>query len=65
MRQQQLLVGETIGAEYELEYGSDRIEMHKEHVTKGQRVVLIDDLIATGGTMAAGVKLMNQASCCM
>ena len=52
--------GETIGASYQLEYGEDRIEMHLGHVKEGQRVLLIDDLIATGGTLAAGIKLMHQ-----
>ena len=52
--------GKTISAEYKLEYGSDKIEMHVEAIKKGQRVVLIDDLIATGGTMAAGIVLMNK-----
>lgn len=55
-----ICTGETIGASYQLEYGEDRIEMHKGHVARGQRVVLIDDLIATGGTLAAGIKLMVQ-----
>lgn len=52
--------GETIGASYDLEYGSDRIEMHTGHIKKGQRVLLIDDLVATGGTLGAGIKLMQQ-----
>ena len=56
----QCQAGETIGASYKLEYGEDRIEMHKGHVTAGQRVVLIDDLIATGGTLGAGITLMQQ-----
>lgn len=55
---------ETISAEYQLEYGSDKIEMHVGSVKKGQRVVLLDDLIATGGTMGAGILLMKQASLC-
>ncbi|KAL0038648.1 hypothetical protein WJX79_001425 [Trebouxia sp. C0005] len=54
------LPGETIGASYDLEYGSDRIEMHTGHINKGQRVLLIDDLVATGGTLGAGIKLMQQ-----
>ncbi|KAK9805117.1 hypothetical protein WJX73_010617 [Symbiochloris irregularis] len=54
------LPGETVSAEYQLEYGSDKIEMSVGAVKKGQRVLLIDDLIATGGTLAAGVKLMKQ-----
>ncbi|KAK9808954.1 hypothetical protein WJX72_006959 [[Myrmecia] bisecta] len=54
------LPGETIGADYQLEYGSDRIEMHVGSVKEGDKVVLVDDLIATGGTMGAGIKLMNK-----
>ncbi|KAL3138448.1 adenine phosphoribosyltransferase [Trebouxia sp. C0010 RCD-2024] len=54
------LPGETIGASYDLEYGSDRIEMHTGHIKQGQRVLLIDDLVATGGTLGAGIKLMQQ-----
>ena len=46
--------------EYELEYGSAVIEMHKDAVKPGQKVVLIDDLIATGGTIEAAVKLVEQ-----
>jgi len=53
------LPGETISEEYSLEYGSDKIEMHTGHVREGQRVVLIDDLIATGGTLGAGIRLMG------
>lgn len=56
------LPGETVGEEYVLEYGKDRIEMHTGAVQKGQRVLLIDDLIATGGTMGAGIKLMGAPS---
>lgn len=52
--------GETIGTAYDLEYGSDRIEMHTGHIKAGQRVLLIDDLVATGGTLGAGIKLMHQ-----
>lgn len=51
---------ETISAKYDLEYGSAEIEIHKDAITPGQRVVLVDDLIATGGTLAASVKLMEQ-----
>ena len=52
--------GETVSAEYSLEYGTDKIEMHVDHVKKGQRVLLMDDLIATGGTLAAGAQLIKQ-----
>lgn len=51
---------ETISAKYDLEYGSAEIEIHKDAIIPGQRVVLVDDLIATGGTLAASVKLMEQ-----
>ena len=60
LRKPKKLPGETIGEEYTLEYGSDRIEMHVGHVKEGNRVVLVDDLIATGGTMVAGIKLMKK-----
>lgn len=53
------LPGETIQESYDLEYGSDKIEMHVGHIKEGQRVLLLDDLIATGGTMGAGIKLMR------
>ena len=56
--------GEKISAEYQLEYGSDRIEMHVGAVKKGQRVLLVDDLIATGGTLAAGISLIDKVSTC-
>ena len=46
--------------EYELEYGSAVIEMHKDSIKPGQRVVLIDDLIATGGTIEAAAKLVER-----
>jgi adenine phosphoribosyltransferase len=45
---------------YSLEYGVDEMEMHEDGVTKGERVVLVDDLIATGGTATAAVKLLRQ-----
>ena len=50
---------ETISEEYDLEYGSAVIEMHKDAIKPGQRVVIIDDLIATGGTNEAMVKLIE------
>jgi adenine phosphoribosyltransferase len=52
---------ETIGQDYELEYGTDRIEMHTDAIARGERVLLIDDLIATGGTAEAAVHLIEQA----
>ena len=51
---------ETISAKYDLEYGSAEIEMHKDAIKPGQKVVLVDDLIATGGTLAASVDLIEQ-----
>ena len=50
----------TVEETYELEYGSATVEMHTDAVKPGQRVVLIDDLIATGGTMMAGKKLLER-----
>lgn len=51
---------ETISMEYDLEYGSAVIEMHKDSIKPGQKVVVIDDLMATGGTIEAAVKLIEQ-----
>ncbi|MBQ9118942.1 MAG: adenine phosphoribosyltransferase [Lachnospiraceae bacterium] len=51
---------ETIQEEYELEYGTATIEIHKDAIVPGQKVVIIDDLIATGGTTAAMIKLIEQ-----
>ncbi len=51
---------ETVSAEYALEYGTAEIEIHKDAILPKQRVVLIDDLIATGGTMEAAIRLIEQ-----
>lgn len=51
---------ETIAQEYDLEYGKATIEMHKDSIQPGQKVVLIDDLIATGGTIEAAIQLVEQ-----
>ena len=51
---------ETIEQEYDLEYGSATIEMHKDAIKPGQKVVIIDDLIATGGTIEAITKLVEK-----
>ena len=51
---------ETVEATYDLEYGSATIEMHKDSIQPGQKVVLVDDLIATGGTIEAAIKLVEQ-----
>jgi len=50
----------TIRATYDLEYGSDSLEMHRDAVEPGQRVLIVDDLLATGGTAAATVKLVKE-----
>lgn len=51
---------ETISMEYELEYGSAVVEMHKDSIKPGQKVVIVDDLIATGGTIEAIIKMIEQ-----
>ncbi|MCI8418317.1 MAG: adenine phosphoribosyltransferase [Lachnospiraceae bacterium] len=51
---------ETISKEYDLEYGSAVIEMHRDSIQPGQKVVLVDDLIATGGTIEAAAKLVEE-----
>ena len=51
---------ETISVEYELEYGTAELEIHKDAIKPGQKVVIIDDLMATGGTMEAIIKLVEQ-----
>ncbi len=59
LRKRGKLPGDTVGLDYDLEYGSDRIEIQSDAVTPGQRVVVLDDLLATGGTMAAGIALLK------
>lgn len=51
---------ETIQAEYELEYGTAVVEMHKDSIKPGQKVVIVDDLMATGGTIEAIIKMVEQ-----
>lgn len=60
LRKKNKLPGATIGLDYGLEYGTDRIEIQADAITPGQRVVVVDDLLATGGTMAAGIALLRQ-----
>jgi len=51
---------ETISFSYNLEYGKDSLEIHKDAVTQGQRVLIVDDLLATGGTTKAAIKLIEE-----
>ena len=60
LRKRGKLPGATVVLDYDLEYGTDRIEIQADAVEPGQRVVLVDDLLATGGTMAAGVHLLRK-----
>ena len=59
IRKKGKLPAETIGHDYELEYGTDRIEIHTDAISKGDRVLLVDDLIATGGTAEAATHLIE------
>jgi adenine phosphoribosyltransferase len=58
IRKKGKLPSKTIAQEYDLEYGTDVIEVHTDAIAKGERVLLVDDLIATGGTAEAAVKLL-------
>ena len=60
IRKKGKLPAETIGHDYELEYGTDRIEIHTDAIDKGERILLVDDLIATGGTAEAACKLIDK-----
>jgi adenine phosphoribosyltransferase len=60
IRKKGKLPAETIGHDYELEYGTDRIEIHTDAISKGEKVLLVDDLIATGGTAEAACKLIDK-----
>jgi adenine phosphoribosyltransferase len=60
LRKPRKLPGPTVGLDYALEYGADRIEIQADAIRPGERVVLLDDLLATGGTMAAGLALLRQ-----
>ena len=54
------LPGATVGQNYALEYGEDRVEIQADAIHPGQRVVVVDDLLATGGTMQAGIELLRK-----
>ena len=60
IRKKGKLPRETVEKEYDLEYGTAVIEMHKDAIQKGQRVLLVDDLIATGGTIKAAAELIEE-----
>ncbi len=60
VRKKGKLPRETISMEYDLEYGSAVVEMHKDSVKPGQKVVIVDDLIATGGTIEAIIKMVEE-----
>ena len=57
------LPGEVYSREYALEYGTDTIEVHRSDISPGMRVLIIDDLVATGGTLRATVDLLAEAGC--
>ncbi len=61
VRKQGKLPWRTLSEEYELEYGTDTIEIHSDAVREGDRVLLVDDLIATGGTAEASIRLLQRA----
>lgn len=52
---------ETVSVDYDLEYGSDTIEMHRDGLEAGQRVLIVDDVLATGGTLAAAIRMVEGA----
>jgi len=60
IRKKGKLPGEVESQEYQLEYGTDKIEIHKDAIKKGDRVLLIDDLLATGGTAGAAAALIEK-----
>lgn len=61
IRKKGKLPGETIEEDYALEYGTDTIELHVDAIEPGQKVLLVDDLLATGGTAAAAIRLLERA----
>jgi adenine phosphoribosyltransferase len=61
LRKRGKLPAATVGHEYELEYGVDRIEMHVDAIAADERILLADDLVATGGTAAAAIRLIEGA----
>lgn len=62
IRKRDKLPAENFGEDYALEYGRDRLEMHRDAIDRGERVLLVDDLVATGGTAQAAVRLIATAA---
>ena len=62
MRKKNKLPAEKISVDFELEYGTATLEMHKDSVDSGEKILIIDDLIATGGTAEAGAKLVEMSN---
>lgn len=60
VRKKEKLPRETVSTQYALEYGTAEVEIHKDSLKQGDRVVIIDDLLATGGTLEAAVRLVEQ-----
>lgn len=60
VRKQGKLPHTTIGRDYKLEYGTDRVEVHEDAILEGEKVLLVDDLIATGGTAMASIELVEE-----
>jgi adenine phosphoribosyltransferase len=61
VRKPKKLPAETVSVTYDLEYGTDTLEMHKDAVASGSRVLIVDDLLATGGTAAAAARMVREA----
>ena len=61
VRKKGKLPWKVMGEDYALEYGTDRVEIHEDAVKKGENVIVVDDLIATGGTAFAAIKLLERA----
>lgn len=60
IRKKGKLPGVTVSETYDLEYGNDSVEIHEDSFKKGEKIVIVDDLLATGGTMAASIKLVRK-----
>ena len=60
MRKLGKLPGDVVSVEYDLEYGSATLEMHKDAIKPGARVLIVDDLLATGGTVAGTIELVKE-----